>query len=291
MAIYYSATTNSFYDSNIIEITQMPEDSKIVTDANYKALMDAQCYGHVITANSDGTPCAITQQCGPCSGLMHDLTIATANKLGHVKGGGNVSIDANGVMNANIDLSGYALDSNVVHKTGNETIAGTKTFSNTTISNKELHYKDTKYDWSDTSLNVWCDAGNVAWFDKTGNRRMHELVGAQNGVWRKVCYINEKQYFYVDSNRNINYWGTSFKFNDKNIALDENLVHRSGDEIINGTKIFYNTISRHSDLTTSGTEQVYNFYDTNANSCGHIFNNVHWHANAIYNRHGAYGTY
>lgn len=76
----------------------------------------------------------------------------------------------------------------------------------------------------------------------------------------------------------------------QNIALDGNVVHRSGDETIGGAKIFYNTISRHSDLTTSGAEQVYNFYDINTNSCGHIYNNVHWHDNAVFNRHGAYNN-
>lgn len=180
--------------------------------------------------------------------------------------------------------------SDCVHKTGDETIAGTKTFSNTTISNKELHYKDTKYDWTDTSLNVWCDAGNVAWFDKTGNRRMHELVGAKGGVWGKACYINENQYFSVDSNKNISYAGVSFKFNGKDVALDENLVHRSGDEYIHGTKMFSNTIHRYADITTSGAEQVYNFYDINANSCGHIYNNVYCGGDCIYNIHGAYNN-
>lgn len=157
MAIYYSATTSSFYDSNIIEITQMPEDSKIVTDANYKALMDAQCDGHVITANSDGTPCAITQQCGSCSGLIHDLTIATAKKLGHVKGGGNVSIDTDGVMN--VDIGGKANDSDVVHKSGDETIAGNKTFSSMIVGNLQGN--------ADTATKA-TSADSVAWENVTG---------------------------------------------------------------------------------------------------------------------------
>ena len=108
----------------------------------------------------------------------------------------------------------------MVHRSGDETIAGTKTFSNRIISNKDLHYKDTTYNWADTSLNVWCDAGHVAWYDKTGNRRMHELVGAQSGVWRKACYINENQYFSVDSNRNISFWGTAF-FNGNTVFTQD----------------------------------------------------------------------
>ena len=107
----------------------------------------------------------------------------------------------------------------IVHTSGYETINGVKTFTDKIISNKELHYTDTKYDWSDTSINTWCDAGHVAWFDKTG-RRMHELVGANGGVWRKACYINENQYFSVDSNRNISYWGTA-TFNGNTIFTQD----------------------------------------------------------------------
>lgn len=144
----------------------------------------------------------------------------------------------------------------VVHTSGNESIAGTKTFTDKIISNKELHYTDTKYDWSDTSLNTWCNAGHVAWFDKTGTRRIHELVGANNGLWKKSCYINESRYFTIDSNKNISYEGISFKFNDKNIAIDENLVHRTGNEAISGAKIFLNDIFRKNtsvDLTVTPT--------------------------------------
>lgn len=173
----------------------------------------------------------------------------------------------------------------VVHTSGNETISGIKTFSDITISNKELHYKDTKYDWTDTSLNVWCNAGHVAWFDKTGNRRMHELVGAKGGVWRKACYINESQYFNIDSNKNISYAGISFKFNGKDVALDENLVHRTGREVISGDKIFQNTIFRTADITTSTVETVYILEDTNAKPCGSIYNRMHWYNNNVYNRH------
>ena len=73
-------------------------------------------------------------------------------------------------------------------------------------------------------------------------------------------------------------------------ADDNNVIHTSGDEYINGTKLFSNTIYRYADLTTNGGEQVYRFDDTNANACGHIFNNAHWDANAVFNRHGAYNA-
>ena len=122
------------------------------------------------------------------------------------------------------ELGSKADDANVVHKSGNETIVGTKTFSNVIFSNKELAYRDTKYDWTDTSLNTWCDAGHVSWSDKTGSRRMHELVGTKGGVWHKTYYINENPYFAVDSNRNITYWGTTLTWNGANILTDANQI-------------------------------------------------------------------
>ena len=123
-------------------------------------------------------------------------------------------------------VSNPSTSTNVVHRTGDETLAGTKTFTDITVSNKELHYRDTVYDWTNTSLNTWCNAGHVAWYDKTGNRRMHELVGAQNGVWRKACYINENQYFSIDSNRNISYWGT-VAFNGHTIFTQDMIFKNS----------------------------------------------------------------
>jgi hypothetical protein len=418
MTIYYSATTNAFYDSQVYNVNNIPEDKVAVSASTYNNLMAQQCAGRVIVAAADGTPTTIAQTCGSCTSTKYatktELTNGLAAKandsavvhktgdetINGVKSFGSVIKATNGTVqvgadtgysvtfnyNGNItskqprgtyniffpegngtlaltsDIDGKANDSAVVHKSGNETINGVKTFSDITISNKELHYKDTKYDWTDTSLNVWCDAGHVAWFDKTGNRRMHELVGAKGGVWRKACYINENQYFSVDSNRNISFWGnTTFtnqiylgsggssyglisakdnnsilrlfggtspstganldlygeelnggfslrartsdkivgldgktdgtlKWNGKNVALDENLVHTTGREVISGDKVFQNTIYRQADITTSTVGEVYRFSDTNATPCGAIYNRMHWHNNNVYNRHQAYNA-
>ena len=110
---------------------------------------------------------------------------------------------------------------NYVDLSSKQTIANEKTFTNIITSNKELNYKDTKYDWSDKSLNTWLDAGHVMWLDRTNTRRMHELVGANNGIWYKSCYINENRYFNVNSNRNIDFFAETFKFNNKNIDVIE----------------------------------------------------------------------
>jgi hypothetical protein len=156
---------------------------------------------------------------------------------------------------------GLANDSNVVHTSGNETITGTKTFSDITISNKELRYKDIMNDWSDTSLNTWCNAGHVTWFDKTGNRRMHELVGANGGVWKKVCYINENQYFSVDSNRNISFSGTA-TFNGT-VSFNGNVF------------AYYNFFHKNNnmDITTNPSKTLYTDYtfkDKNNNTLSFV---------------------
>ena len=110
---------------------------------------------------------------------------------------------------------------NYVDLSSEQTITGSKTFSNIIKSNKELQFKDSTYDWSDASLNTWCDAGHVFWLDRTNARRMHELVGTDYGVWKKACYINENLYFSVNSNREIRFEGNSLKFNNKNIDTIE----------------------------------------------------------------------
>jgi hypothetical protein len=92
MTIYYSATTNAFYDDRIYNANNIPEDRVSVSETEYKALLDQQCSGRVIVAGSDGYPTTIAQTCGSCT-----CTI-------------------------------YAKDDDVVHKTGNETIQGTKEF-------------------------------------------------------------------------------------------------------------------------------------------------------------------
>ena len=125
------------------------------------------------------------------------------------------------------ELANKANDGDVVHKSGNETVNGVKTFTNIITSNKELHYKDAKYDWTDTSLHTWLDAGHVAWLDRTGTRRMHELVGTDYGIWNKSCYINENFYFSVNSNREIRFEGNSFKWNGKQFAYAYNATMTS----------------------------------------------------------------
>lgn len=106
---------------------------------------------------------------------------------------------------------------------------------------KEIRYTDTTYDWSDPLLNTWCDAGHVSWFDRNGIRRIHDLIGTSGGVWRKACFINEQEYFTVNSNRDINFRGETFSFNGKGLDV----IEEQGDGYIrysNGIQICWGTV-------------------------------------------------
>jgi hypothetical protein len=82
----------------------------------------------------------------------------------------------------------------------------------------------------------------------------------------------------------------TLKWNGKNVALDENLVHTTGREVISGDKVFQNAIYRQADITTSTVGEVYRFTDTNATPCGAIYNRMHWHNNNVYNRLQSYNA-
>lgn len=187
-----------------------------------------------------------------------------------------------------------ALDENLVHRTGNEAISGTKKFLN------DIFRKNTSADLTVTPTGY--TNTNIIFADKNDKTLAHiEYVQRPSGV-------NDVGIFAWDKNGNAH--GIHINTNNEVIPLmsssesyslgsatykwgkiySNDIVHTSGDEYINGNKIFSNAIHRYADLTTSGGVQVYRFDDTNANPCGHIYNNVHWHNNAVYNRHGSYNA-
>lgn len=130
---------------------------------------------------------------------------------------GNLNINGcdfkNGVMSGTATKATQDSDGNQINTTYLPLSGGTLTGN--LISNKEIQFKDLTYNWEDTSLDRWCSAGHITWNDSTGKRRMHELIGVHGGVWRKSCYINENQYFSIQSDLQINFWGNAFRFNGK----------------------------------------------------------------------------
>lgn len=120
MTIYFSATTCSFYNTDVYPENNLPEDCVIVEESVYQNLMAQQNAGYVIVADSDGNPSVMSQSCGSCNCTVHEKTVASAEHLGHVKiDGEKVSLNENGELN----LTGY------VDKTSDETISGVKTFT------------------------------------------------------------------------------------------------------------------------------------------------------------------
>lgn len=210
----------------------------------------------------------------------------------------NISLpNANGTL---------AIDENLVHKSGNETIGGFKSFTEVLDRRNDVTISTvaTATQLVDTNANRcgWI-ANRMHW---AGNYHVHNRHIAYNENSGKEVYIDIISS--NDGSGGLFVGGTATNRNlfDKtsetghagiatmgwvnNPATSTNVVHRTGNEHISGTKMFSNTIHRYADLTTSSYEQVYRFDDTNANPCGHIYNNVHWHNNAVYNRHGSYNA-
>lgn len=117
------------------------------------------------------------------------------------------------------NLSQYALDSNVVHKTGNETIAGRKTFTdNITLLGDSKIISVASTDNETGFANIGIDETGMPYFQLgTSANENTAVIRADN--------INTNSTYQLPNSN-----GT--------IALDENLVHKTGNEIINGIKDF-----------------------------------------------------
>lgn len=106
MAKYFSASTVAFYDTDIIDSNNLPEDSVLITDDVYTDLMSQQCGGGVIVAGTDGYPVVMDQICQPCTCIAHDKTIATSEQLGHVKVGEGISVTEDGTISVQDGVGG-----------------------------------------------------------------------------------------------------------------------------------------------------------------------------------------
>ena len=168
----------------------------------------------------------------------------------------------------------------VVHTSGTETIAGTKTFSNQMYlggggtSYGQISAKDNN---SILRLFGGTSAGTGANLDLYGENLSNGCFALRARTSDKIVALEGR----TDGTLT---WG------GKNVAIDENLVHRTGNETIAGDKSFSKPIYRKADITTSTVEEVYRFTDTNATPCGSIYNRMHWYNNNVYNRHQAYNA-
>lgn len=206
MTIYYSATTNAFYDSQVYNVNNIPEDKVAVSASTYTNLMAQQCAGRVIVAAADGTPTTIAQTCGSCTSTKY----ATKTEL------------TNG-------LAGKANDNAVVHKSGNETINGVKSFGDIIKA-------------TNGTVQVGADTGYSVTFNYNGNITSKQARGTYN-------------IFLPDAN------GTLALTSDINgKANDSDVVHRRGDETIDGTKTFTQNVTIKNndiDLTVTPTNNIF----------------------------------
>jgi len=77
MSIYYSATTNAFYDTTIINEGSIPADKVEITAEEYASLIEAQNNGYLIVAGEGGKPTTLKQNCNKCNKLNHDYVVET----------------------------------------------------------------------------------------------------------------------------------------------------------------------------------------------------------------------
>ena len=187
-------------------------------------------------------------------------------------------------------LDTKADDNNVIHTSGNETIKDIKKFTSD-IMRKYIAVDITTTPTSDMYAHVNFTDKNekiVAYIQYAQKTNGVDYIGLRvrdkNSTTWGVQLNTNKEFVPLD-NKSYSLGSASYKWSK---VYSDDIVHTSGDEYIHGTKIFSGVIHRYADLTTSGGEQVYRFDDINTNACGHIYNNVHWVGDAIYNRHGAY---
>jgi hypothetical protein len=146
-----------------------------------------------------------------------------------------------------------ALDGNLVHTSGNETINGNKTFTNQLYlgagggSYGLISAKDTN---SILRLFGGTAPSNGANLDLYGEDLSDGGFSLRARTSDKIVGLDGK----TDG---------TLKWNGKNVAIDENLVHTSGDETINGTKMFTGTILKKNsalDLQVNPSSNQYNHF-------------------------------
>lgn len=102
MAFYFSAANLSFYDTSIFPEENLPSDSVEISSEVYAELLEKQNAGYVIAADESGNPYAVSQGCGTCECIKHEVTHASESVLGHVKIGAGISVDEEGRISAAI---------------------------------------------------------------------------------------------------------------------------------------------------------------------------------------------
>lgn len=173
----------------------------------------------------------------------------------------------------NTKLSSYALDSNVVHKTGKESITGEKSFTNgyIQIKNNSISYTDTtKSQNGQNYINFWAtdrqtgyinsylqsstqtSTNITAYFNDGTDTNQAKLTLYANKDGTKSGVLNFSPTEDTNSSTQIDTVGAR---NTKlaNYALDNNVVKLTGDQNVSGTKTFNTAPRFRNNLTNSLT--------------------------------------
>lgn len=291
---------NSVHNHVVSDITDFPtiptKTSQLINDSGFltssNGLITSVSWGDITNKPNFST----VATSGSYTDLSNTPTIPTKvsqleNDMGFGTGGGSTDItiswtnitDKPTIPTKTSDLtndSGFVIDSNVVHKTGNEAISGAKIFLN------DIFRKNTSVDLTVTPTGY--TNTNIIFADKNDKTIAHfEFVQRPSGV-------NDVGIFAWDKNGNAH--GIHINTNNEVIPLmsssesyslgsatykwgkvySNDVVHTSGAETINGAKTFTNDIfykNGNLDLTVTPTSNTYAnfiFRDKNNKTLGYL---------------------
>ena len=161
---------------------------------------------------------------------------------------------------------------NNTYSLGSSGLKWAKVYSTSTITNKVITYSVTNH--NDTSSMTVC--GGSAW--DTGSTLF--LYGNSHSKYPGAFDLTAKNT--TNEIKLIGFPNGSLTWGGKNVALDENLVHKTGDETITGNKTFNNNLTVcgnvydknvQADLTQIPTSNIYTqyrFVDKNNKTMGYV---------------------
>ena len=151
------------------------------------------------------------------------------------------------VQNNVINTALGQIDTSVVHKTGNETITGPKTFTanitaqNVSMSGDVTSSKDIALNSNDNTVATtkWINSyGDANLVHKSGNI-VETITGAK--TFNGQVTLSNATGVTVNPNDNSNNLATTKFVKDQGYCTDANVVHKTGNEIIQGNKTFNDT--------------------------------------------------
>lgn len=172
------------------------------------------------------------------------------------------------VSSALIDL---ALDGNVVHTSGNETISGFKEFANIRATNsiKGINLENTTTDlnncYSDFAFSDGSRAGNIQYYycnTDSGTANISNLPETKAFFLTSITtrllsnYLYVKQVLINSNNKTFTRYCNNSTWDSWVNETDSEYVHKSGNETITGTKTFSSNITVYNSNSTANTPNL-----------------------------------